>query len=94
MGNFFSTLVFLASPKILLENHSFCSFQEEKAFSHEMVCDSATRKVSDLVDVKILAFELNERYADLLALKGYMKDYIKSKSNIDRGNFLSFLARF
>jgi len=46
-------------------------------------------EVSELVDVKILAFELRERYADLLALKRDMKRYTKSHSTIDRGNFLS-----
>lgn len=46
-------------------------------------------EVSDLVDVKILAYELGDRYADLLALKRDMRRYSKSKSTIDRGNFLS-----
>ncbi|CAJ1394019.1 unnamed protein product, partial [Effrenium voratum] len=46
-------------------------------------------EVSEMVDVKILAYELRERYADLLALKREMKRYTRSKSTIDRGNFLS-----
>ena len=50
--------------------------------------------MSDLVDVKILAYELGDRYADLLALKRDMRRYSKSKSTIDRGNFLRFLVEF
>ena len=53
---------------------------------------SKWHQVAELVDVKILAFELQERYADLLALKRDMKRYTKSHSTIDRGNFLRYLT--
>ena len=53
---------------------------------------SKWHQVAELVDVKILAFELRERYADLLALKRDMKRYTKSHSTIDRGNFLRYLT--
>ena len=58
---------------------------------YEFQCPCGSLEVSDLVDVKILAYELRDRYADLLALKRDMKRYSKSKSTIDRGNFLRFL---
>ena len=35
-------------------------------------------EVSEMVDVKILAYELRERYADLLALKREMKRYTRT----------------